>query len=225
MHRRLFIRSTTGAVLSSVLTHDGRSVASNGHSQSWDPNEFDWKQVTTSQLPNLNGYTDTVPDIVGRIGAPIGLAIFTEGNHFPVLLGGEIIETFRAWAHNDPRFSGLDLENIVLVTLPQPMVVAMIREQGIQLGNLILEVSRRSGLYPDVVMGGATPLTELYKAKVVGAEAHVFAQNRGLLLLVRADNPLAIHGIDDLKKQVFESSWQALTNTAHVHSTSRRSRQ
>jgi hypothetical protein len=39
-----------------------------------------------------------VPDIVGRIGAPIGLAIFTEGNHFPVLLGGEIVEPFRTWA-------------------------------------------------------------------------------------------------------------------------------
>ena len=153
-----------------------------------------------NHILRLNGHTDTVPDIVGRIGAPIGLAIFTEGNHFPVLLGGEIVEPFRTWAHGDSRYAGLDLENIVIVTLPQPMIVAMVRGQGIGLGNLTLEVSRRSGFYPDVVMGGAAPLSELYKAGVVGAEAHVFARNRGLSLLVGAGNPLTIHSIEDLKK-------------------------
>ena len=53
-----------------------------------------------ADAPALNGHTDTVPDILGRLGAPIGLAIFTEGNHFPALLGGEIIEPFRAWARH-----------------------------------------------------------------------------------------------------------------------------
>jgi len=46
----------------------------------------------------------------------------------------------------------------------------------------------------------AQPLKELHKSGVVGAEAHVFARNRGLSLLVRADNPLAIHSIENLKK-------------------------
>jgi hypothetical protein len=63
----------------------------------------------------FNGHTDTVPDILGRLGAPIGLAIFTEGNHFPALLGGEVIEPFRA--HAETAYSGLALDNIVVVTL------------------------------------------------------------------------------------------------------------
>jgi len=75
-----------------------------------------------ADLPVLDGRTDTVPDIVGRLGAPIGLAIFTEGNHFPALLGGEIIEPFRAWAQAQVQYAELALDNIVVVTLPQPMI-------------------------------------------------------------------------------------------------------
>ena len=202
MRRRMFIQATTAAVLGSTLPPGGRAAGSAGHNHRCAADEFVWKQMMMppNHILRLNGHTDTVPDIVGRIGAPIGLAIFTEGNHFPVLLGGEIVEPFRTWAHGDSRYAGLDFENIVIVTLPQPMIVAMVRGQGIGLGNLTLEVSRRSGFYPDVVMGGAAPLSELYKAGVVGAEAHVFARNRGLSLLVGAGNPLTIHSIEDLKK-------------------------
>lgn len=202
MRRRMFIRATTAAALGTMLSSDERAAGASGHSQPCAADGFVWKQMTASpnHILRLNGHTDTVPDIVGRIGAPIGLAIFTEGNHFPVLLGGEIIEPFRAWALGKPSYAGLDLENIVIVTLPQPMIVAMVRGQGIGLGNLTLEVSRRSGFYPDVVMGGVAPLAELHKAGVVSAEAHAFARNRGLSLLVRADDPLAIQSIEDLNK-------------------------
>ena len=57
-----------------------------------------WKRLVAvpTDAPALDGHTDTVPDIVGHLGTPISLAIFTEGNHFPALLGGEIIEPFRA---------------------------------------------------------------------------------------------------------------------------------
>jgi hypothetical protein len=37
--------------------------------------------VASPRVPALNGHTDTVPDVIGRLGAPINLAIFTEGNH------------------------------------------------------------------------------------------------------------------------------------------------
>jgi hypothetical protein len=59
-----------------------------------------WKPIdpAPADIPALDGHSDTVPDIVGRLGVPIGLAIFTEGNHFPALLGGEVIEPFRNWA-------------------------------------------------------------------------------------------------------------------------------
>jgi len=76
-------------------------------------------------VPSLNGHTDTVPDIVGRLGRPIDLAIFTEGYHFPALLGGEIIEPFRAWARAQREYAALALENITVVTLPQPMIVGI----------------------------------------------------------------------------------------------------
>jgi len=151
-----------------------------------------------ADTPALDGHTDTVPDIVGRLGAPIGLAIFTEGNHFPALLGGEIIEPFRAWARAQAQYAGLTLDNIVVVTLPQPMIVGMLLGGGITLGNLTIEVSRTSGFYPDIVMGGATPLTRLRKASLVETEARVFARNRGLSLLVAAGNPLHLQSLDDL---------------------------
>lgn len=109
---------------------------------------------TLPGAPALNGHTDTVPDVVGRLGSPISLAIFTEGNHFPALLGGEIIEPFRIWAKSQPQYAPLGLDNIVIVTLPQPMIVGMILEGGVSFGNLTLEVSRASGFYPDIVMGG-----------------------------------------------------------------------
>ena len=114
-----------------------------------------WQRLAAApaDLPVLDGRTDTVPDIVGRLGAPIGLAIFTEGNHFPALLGGEIIEPFRAWAQAQVQYAELALDNIVVVTLPQPMIIQMLLRGGLTLGNLTIEVSRVSGFYPDIVMG------------------------------------------------------------------------
>jgi hypothetical protein len=151
-----------------------------------------WKRLVlaAAAIPTLDGHTDTVPDIVGCLGAPIGLAIFTEGNHFPALLGGEIIEPFRVWARAQAQYAGLALDNIVVVTLPQPMIVRMLLGGGLSLGNLTIEVSRTSGFYPDIVMGGSAPLTPLRRASRVEAEARVFARNRGLSLLVAAGNPL-----------------------------------
>jgi Bacterial extracellular solute-binding protein len=159
-----------------------------------------WKRlvVAPAGTPALDGHTDTVPDIVGRLGAPIGLAIFTEGNHFPALLGGEIIEPFRVWARAQSQYAGLALDNIVVVTLPQPMIVGMLLGGGLSLGNLTIEVSRASGFYPDIVMGGAAPLTQLRRASRVEAEARVFARNQGLALLVAAGNPLGIQSLEDL---------------------------
>jgi len=162
-----------------------------------------WKRLVPapSDALALDGHTDTVPDIVGRLGAPIGLAIFTEGNHFPALLGGEIIEPFRAWARTQAQYAGLALDNIVVVTLPQPMIVGMLLGGSLSLGNLTIEVSRGNGFYPDIVMSGAAPLRQLRKASKVEAEARVFARNRGLSLLVAAGNPIGIRSLDDLARR------------------------
>jgi hypothetical protein len=96
------------------------------------------------------GHTNTVPDIVGRFGVPASLVIFTEGNHLMVLHSDDILGAFPAWAKAQSQYADLNLDNVVLVTLPQPIVVQMISTGSIMLGNLTLEVTRASGYYPDI---------------------------------------------------------------------------
>jgi Bacterial extracellular solute-binding protein len=161
-----------------------------------------WPVVTKlpPDIRSFAGHTDTVPDIVGRIGTPPSLVIFTEGNHLMVLLGDDIVGAFPAWAKSQPRYADLDVENIVVVTLPQPVVVQMIRTGGIALGNLTLEVSRSWGFYPDIVMAGPEPLREVRKLGAIEAQARLFSRNRGPALLVRKGNPLGIHALTDIAR-------------------------
>src|SRR5262245_33406641 len=161
-----------------------------------------WPVVTKLQpgIRSFAGHTDTVPDIVGRIGTPPNLVIFTEGNHLMVLLSDDIVGAFPSWAKSQPQYADLDLDNIVAVTVPQPVVVQMIRTGGFTLGNLTLDVSRKSGFYPDIVMGGADPLRQLRKLGVIERQVRFFSKNRGLALLVRKGNPLGIHGLTDVAR-------------------------
>jgi hypothetical protein len=103
------------------------------------------------------------------------------GHHFPALLGGEIIEPFRLWAKSQTQYAPLGLDNIVIVTLPQPMIVGMLLEGGISFGNLSLAVSRASGFYPDLVMGGAAPGKVARGFYRGGASAHLCAEPRALI--------------------------------------------
>jgi len=129
------------------------------------PEPLVWPVVAPLQggIRLFSGHTDTVPDIVGRIGTPPSLVIFTEGNHLMALLGDD-----------------------------------MIRTGGIALGNLTLEVSRKSGFYPDIVMAGADPLRELRKLGAIEPQARYFSRNRGPALLVRKGNPLGIRVLTDV---------------------------
>src|SRR5207244_1705393 len=186
MHLRTFIKTSVAAALlkpASVASARGQSDSEAGNGRA---TAFVWRPMisTRADLPTLNGHTDTVPDIVGRLGSRIDLAIFTEGNHFPALLGDGIIDAFRSWTRTHSDYSALSLDNIVIVTLPQPMIVGMLKGGGISFGNLTLDVSRTSGFYPDIVMAGAAPLKELHEASIVDAEARVFARNQGLALVV-----------------------------------------
>jgi len=161
------------------------------------PEPLVWPVVTKlpPDIRSFAGHTDTVPDIVGRLGTPPSLVIFTEGNHLMALLGDDVVGAFPSWARAQPQYADLDLDNVVVVTLPQPIVVQMIRTGGIALGNLTLDVSRKSGFYPDIVMARPAPLRQVRKLGVIEPQARYFAKNRGLALLVRKGNP---HGINDL---------------------------
>jgi hypothetical protein len=141
-----------------------------------------------------------VLDVIGRIGTPPDLVIFTEGNHLMVLSSDDIVGAFPSWAKSQPRYATLDLTNIILVTLPQPILVQMIRTGGVALGNLSLDVSRTSGFYPDIFMGYPASLRQLHQLGVIEPQARFFCRNRGVALLVRKGNPLGIHGLADVMR-------------------------
>jgi phage tail protein X len=151
-----------------------------------------------SGIRSFNGHTDTVLDVAGRIGPPPSLVIFTEGNHLMVLLSDDILGGFPSWARSQPQYADLDMGNILVSTLPQPILVEAIRSGGIGLGNLTLEVSRQSGFYPDIFMGYPGPLRQLHELGVLEAQARFFCRNRGVTLLVRKGNPCGIRGLDDV---------------------------
>jgi Bacterial extracellular solute-binding protein len=138
--------------------------------------------------------------VIGRIGAFPSLIIFTEGNHLMVLSSDDIVGAFPSWASSQPQYTDLDLTNIILVTLPQPILIQMVRTGGIALGNLTLDVSRSSGFYPDIFMGYPEPLRQLHRLGVIEQQARFFCKNRGVALLVRKGNPFGIHSLADVAR-------------------------
>ena len=200
MRRRAFLGGTLSTALGACGAPAAIAAAQPTTGGTSEP--LVWPVVTKvpPDIRSFAGHTDTVPDIVGRIGAPLSLAIFTEGNHLMVLLSDDIVGAFPAWAKSQPRYADLDLENIVVVMLPQPVVVQMIRTGGIALGNLTLEVSHRSGFYPDIVMAGPQPLREVRKLGAIEPQARFFSRNRGPALLVRKGNPLGIRALTDIAR-------------------------
>jgi hypothetical protein len=200
MKRRAFLGGTLSAA--TVGTCNAQSVAATAQAGSARPAPLVWPLFMTPQpgVRSFDGHTDTVLDVVGRFGTPPSLVIFTEGNHLMVLLGKDVIGAFPSWAKSQPSYDDLDLGNIVVVTVPQPIAVQMIRSGGVAFGNLTLDVSRTSGFYPDIIMGYPGPLRQLRQLGVVAPQARFFCRNRGVALLVRKGNPLAIGGLGDITR-------------------------
>jgi hypothetical protein len=201
MQRRALLGGTIGAVTSAAGSAQSVTAAmAQSPINHAPPEPLVWPALVKppSGIRSFNGHTDTVLDLVGRIGAPPSLVIFTEGNHLMVLLSDDIIGAFPSWAKSQSQYADLNLDNIMVSTLPQPILVEAIRAGGIALGNLTLEVSRRSGFYPDIFMGYPEPLRRLHERGVVESQARFFCRNRGVTLLVRKGNPLGIHRLSDL---------------------------
>src|ERR1700676_4503059 len=130
--RRVFLSSALSAVALGSQQAETAGAAEETTVQA-SPGPLVWPVVTRLQpgIRSIAGHTDTVPDIVGRIGTPASLVIFTEGNHLMVLLSEDIVGAFPSWAKLQPQYADLDLENVVVVTVPQPVVVQMVRANDI----------------------------------------------------------------------------------------------
>src|SRR5215470_3931308 len=138
-------------------------------------------------LLRFDGFTDTVPDFVGPIDGSAELTIFNEGNHYPVLLP-LVLQRFPEWCRTTGACNA-DPAKILVVTLPQPMIVRMLTEGGISLGNAVLPIGRDKPVFPDLVMAGLAPLRQLHAAGVVEGQARIFAHTRGMGLLVSKSLP------------------------------------
>lgn len=143
-------------------------------------------------LLRLDGFTDALPDFIGPIDGSAELTIFTEGNHYPVLLP-LVVQGFPQWCRANHACTA-DPARILVVTLPQPMIVRMLKEGGIALGNAVLPVGRDRAIFPDLVMGGIAPLRQLHAAGIVEDRAQVFARSRGMAMLVSKE----LAGVGDL---------------------------
>jgi extracellular solute-binding protein len=198
--RRRFMHLAAGAVASPVAPQISNAEQIAAAQAPLEPLVWPVVPKVPAGVRSFAGHTNTVPDIVGRFGTPASLVIFTEGNHLMVLHSGDILGAFPAWAKSQSQYADLNLDNVILVTLPQPIVVQMVSSGSIMLGNLTLEVTRASGYYPDIVMGGRAPLQQLLKLGVIERQARVFSKNRGRALMVRKGNPLGIQGLADVAR-------------------------
>jgi hypothetical protein len=200
MKRRAVLGGTLRAVTLGTSKVQSLTAAEQSPVTQAQPGPLVWPLVTKPEpgIRSFSGHTDTVLDVIGRIGAPPSLVIFTEGNHLMALSSDDVVGAFPSWAKSQPQFANLDLTNIILVTLPQPILVQMIRAEGVALGNLTLDVSRTSGIYPDIFMGYPEPLRQLHQSDVIEPQARFFCKNRGAALLVRKSNPLGLHGLADV---------------------------
>ena len=199
--RRAFLAGTLS--VATAATCGAQSPTASAQNPLTPPSEpLVWPVVPSlpQGVRSFAGHTDTVPDIVGTFGATPSLVIFTEGNHLMALLSEDLVGGFPSWAKSQSRYADLSFSNVVVVTLPQPVVVQIIRTGAIALGNLILEFTRASGFYPDIVMGGSAPLQALRKLGILESQARFFSRNRGRALLVRRGNPLGIRTLADVAR-------------------------
>lgn len=134
------------------------------------------------------------------------LIVFSDGNHHMALK--ECLEYFQS-QHKD-------LSGIFYATTPPDPIVKIIRDGGLQLGNLILTTSPHIFISPPEIM------ESLVKDSLV-QEYHPFVRNQGNVLLVKKGNPRNINTVADLEQievrlflsnpKTEKSSYQSYYNT------------
>src|SRR6266536_953807 len=116
------------------------------------------------------------------------------------LLSEEIAGAFPSWAKSQSQYAALDLNNVVALTMPQPIVVQAVRTGGIALGNLTLDISRASGFYPDVVMADPIHCDNCADSEFLSRK-RVSSQKIAVAPCWSAKaNPLGINGLIDVAR-------------------------
>ncbi len=82
MHRRTFIKTSAAAAVLTPASGASARGQSDSEAGNGGATAFVWRPMisTRADLPTLNGHIDAVPDIVGRLGSRIDLAIFTDSD-------------------------------------------------------------------------------------------------------------------------------------------------
>ena len=109
------------------------------------------------------------------------LVVFSDGNHHMALR--ECLDSFSR-QHDD-------LSHIFFATTPPGPIVSILKQGGLQLGNLTISVR------PDVFISPPQILDGLVEYGAMSAHLP-FAENRGNVLLVRKGNPKNIAGAADI---------------------------
>ena len=74
-------------------------------------------------------------DVIGGIGGAAKLGDLYRWQSPDGVVERRYVGAFQ-WAKSQPQYANLNLASIILVTLPQPIRVQMIRSGGVALGNL-----------------------------------------------------------------------------------------
>ncbi len=142
-----------------------------------------------------DGLTNAVPDVIGPIDGSAKLTIFTEGNHYPVLLPIALNE-FPAHCQRSKRCNMASGE-ILIVTLPQVMIIRGLERRGFRFGNALLPVSPDGPVFPDIVILGRGPMERLDATGMLASPARVLAKHQGMGLLIDRTLAEKIANLDD----------------------------
>jgi len=140
-----------------------------------------------------DGLTNSLPDFVGPVDGSAKLTIFTEGNHYPVLLP-LVLDAFPRWCSGTEQCA-ISRSEILVVTLPPVMIVEGLERGGFRFGNAHLPVRLDGPVFPDIVMLGAGSMKHLEEKGMLMERPRIFAKHRGLGLLLRKDRAAGLRDL------------------------------
>jgi hypothetical protein len=97
MKKRAFLSGTLSTVALGTCKAQSVTTSPQNAVVQPSPEPLVWPIVAKLQprLRSFDGHTDTVLDVIGRIGVQPSLVIFTEGNHLMVLSSDDMPAPFR----------------------------------------------------------------------------------------------------------------------------------